>query len=127
MLRLGQGSLVAVCHREVATDEVREVSQSHASDSPVPGEDLDVRTARPDEGYRMAEDGVIPERYPLVALPKGGYRQRTRQNVIDSDGTAIIYDETLKGGTRLTRNFVCAAQEALHSHRCAASVGSRGG
>ena len=56
---------------------------------------------------RMAEDGVIDNRYPLVALPKGGYRQRTRLNVSDSDGTAILYNETLKGGTRLTRNL-CA-------------------
>jgi hypothetical protein len=56
---------------------------------------------------RMAEDGVIADRYRVVALPKGGYRQRTRLNVSDSDGTAILYDETLKGGTRLTRNL-CA-------------------
>jgi hypothetical protein len=55
----------------------------------------------------MAEDGVIPERYPLVPLPNGGYRQRTRLNVSDSDGTAILYNESLKGGTRLTRNL-CA-------------------
>src|ERR1700684_4463517 len=58
-------------------------------------------------GDRMAEDGVITERYPLVALPKGGYRQRTRLNVSDSDGTAILYNGSLKGGTRLTRNL-CA-------------------
>jgi hypothetical protein len=38
---------------------------------------------------RMAEDGVIADRYPLVPLPKGGYRQRTRLNVTDSDGTAM--------------------------------------
>jgi putative molybdenum carrier protein len=56
---------------------------------------------------RMAEDGVIASRYPLVPLPKGGYRQRTRLNVSDSDGTAILYNESLKGGTRLTRNL-CA-------------------
>jgi hypothetical protein len=58
-------------------------------------------------GDRMAEDGIIPERYPLMVLPKGGYRQRTRLNVSDSDGTAILYNESLKGGTRLTRNL-CA-------------------
>lgn len=58
---------------------------------------------------RMAEDGVIAERYPLIALPKGGYRQRTRQNVIDSDGTALLYYESLKGGIRLTRNL-CALE-----------------
>jgi hypothetical protein len=37
---------------------------------------------------RMAEDGIIPDRYPLVPLPSGGYRQRTRLNVSDSDGKA---------------------------------------
>ena len=56
---------------------------------------------------RMAEDGIIPERYPMTVLPKGGYRQRTRLNVSDSDGTAILYHESLKGGTRLARNL-CA-------------------
>jgi hypothetical protein len=56
---------------------------------------------------RMAEDGVIPARYPLTPLPNGGFRQRTRLNVTDSDGTAILYNESLKGGTRLTRNL-CA-------------------
>ena len=55
----------------------------------------------------MAEDGIIPARYPLITLPNGGVRQRTRLNVSDSDGTAIIYDESLQGGTRLTRNL-CA-------------------
>jgi hypothetical protein len=55
----------------------------------------------------MAEDGIIPERYPLIPLPNGGYRQRTRLNVSDSDGTAILYNDLLKGGTRLTRNL-CA-------------------
>jgi hypothetical protein len=56
---------------------------------------------------RMAEDGVIPERYPLTPLPKGGYRQRTRLNVVDSDGTAILYFDAFSGGMRLTRNL-CA-------------------
>jgi hypothetical protein len=58
-------------------------------------------------GDRMAEDGIIPERYPLVALPNGSYRQRTRLNVSDSDGTVVFYNELLKDGTRLTRNL-CA-------------------
>lgn len=41
-------------------------------------------------GDRSAEDGTIPERYPLTPLPGGGFRQRTRQNVADSDGTLIL-------------------------------------
>jgi hypothetical protein len=43
----------------------------------------------------------------LTPLPNGGYRERTRLNVVDSDGTAILYYESLSGGTRLTRNL-CA-------------------
>ncbi len=53
-------------------------------------------------GDRMAEDGVIPDRYPLTPLPHGNYRQRTRLNVVDSDGTLILYDRSLSDGTRLT-------------------------
>src|ERR1700733_15062343 len=56
-------------------------------------------------GDRMAEDGIIPDKYPMTVLPKGGYRARTRLNVSDSDGTAILYKESLTGGTRLTRNL----------------------
>ncbi len=40
---------------------------------------------------RMAQYGIIPEKYPVKELPKSGYRQRAKKNVIDSDGTVIIY------------------------------------
>jgi hypothetical protein len=40
-----------------------------------------------------------------MPLPNGGDRQRTRLNVVDSDGTAILYYESLSGGTRQTRNL----------------------
>jgi hypothetical protein len=53
----------------------------------------------------MAEEGVIPARYPLVPLVGGGYKARTRKNVQDSDGTAVIFNETLTGGTKLTRDL----------------------
>jgi len=54
---------------------------------------------------RRAEDGPIPQRYPLTPLPGAGYRERTRQNVIDSDGTAILFHKLLGGGTKLTRDL----------------------
>jgi Circularly permutated YpsA SLOG family len=60
---------------------------------------------------RRAEDGPIPVRYPLTPLPGGGYRERTRQNVIDSDGTAIVFYESLTGGTLLTRNLCVGAKK----------------
>jgi putative molybdenum carrier protein len=53
----------------------------------------------------MAEDGIVPDWYPLTILPNGNYRQRTRLNVVNSDGTAILYDGSLSGGTRLTRDL----------------------
>lgn len=54
---------------------------------------------------RSAEDGRIPDRYPLTPLAHGGYRARTRQNVLDSDGTVILAPGELIGGTLLTAQF----------------------
>lgn len=51
---------------------------------------------------RRAEDGTIPERYPLEETPSEAYEQRTAWNVRDSDGTLILTDGTLEGGTALT-------------------------
>lgn len=53
---------------------------------------------------RAAEDGAIPERYPLQQV-QGGYAQRTRRNVAESDGTLILYRGALTEGTRLTLEF----------------------
>jgi hypothetical protein len=54
---------------------------------------------------RMAEDGTIPDKYPVKELSKAGYRQRTERNVIDSDGTAIIYFGYPTGGAEQTIAF----------------------
>lgn len=62
---------------------------------------------------RLAEDGPIPASYPLEVLPGAGYTQRTRQNVIDSDGTAIIYFGRPTGGTANTIEF-CRAENKPH-------------
>lgn len=51
---------------------------------------------------REAEDGTIPIKYPVKELEGGGYRQRTKRNIIDSDGTVIIYYGYPAGGTELT-------------------------
>jgi Circularly permutated YpsA SLOG family len=53
-------------------------------------------------GDRAAEDGRIADRYPLTALPNAGYRERTRQNVIDRDGTVILSFGSLTGGSKAT-------------------------
>lgn len=52
---------------------------------------------------RKAEDGPLPARYQLRELASPDYRKRTRQNVIDSDGTLIVSHGVLSGGSQLTR------------------------
>jgi len=54
---------------------------------------------------RKAEDGVIPDKYPVVEWPGSGYRPRTLKNVRDSDGTLILYTRVLSTGTKFTRNL----------------------
>jgi hypothetical protein len=53
----------------------------------------------------LAEDGAIPPRYPLAELKDAGYQERTEQNVVDSDGTAIIFFGAPTGGTEQTLRF----------------------
>ena len=50
---------------------------------------------------RAAEDGPIPQRYPLNEAA-GGYAERTRRNVEESDGTLILHRGPLGEGTLLT-------------------------
>ena len=60
---------------------------------------------------RQAEDGPIPDSYPLVVLAGAGYRRRTIKNVQDSDGTVIVYSNALSGGTKLTRDMSIAEEK----------------
>ena len=55
---------------------------------------------------RLAEDGVIPDRYQLRESPEPDYLQRTEWNVKDSDATVIIsLASQLSGGSLATREF----------------------
>ena len=51
---------------------------------------------------RFDEHATIPARYPLTEMTSGGYKQRTIQNIVDSDGTLIFYFADLEGGTAET-------------------------
>jgi predicted Rossmann-fold nucleotide-binding protein len=51
---------------------------------------------------RKAEDGCIPDRYPLQETPFPDYKVRTEWNVKDSDGTLILTSGKPTGGTALT-------------------------
>jgi len=62
---------------------------------------------------RRSEAGKIPALYPVRELIGSGYRERTLRNVVDSDGTAIIFNTDLDGGTRLTAEL-CAQESKPH-------------
>ena len=51
---------------------------------------------------RRAEDGVIDPSYPLRETDSERYIVRTRENVVDSDATLIIYFGAIEGGTART-------------------------
>lgn len=52
----------------------------------------------------LAEDGTVPDKYPLIELSKGGYPARTERNVVESDGTLIQNVDKLPGVTKLTHD-----------------------
>jgi len=54
---------------------------------------------------RLAEDGTIPARYRLSETASSEYAERTEKNVLDSDGTLILYRGKLTGGTSLTQRL----------------------
>jgi hypothetical protein len=51
---------------------------------------------------RRAEDGTIPEHYPLAETPLARVVQRTFRNVRDSDATLVLIRGRAKGGTLAT-------------------------
>ena len=63
---------------------------------------------------RLDEFGKIPDRYPIQELPRGGFTERTLQNVKDSDGTVVVYPVELRGGTEQT---VCFCVELKRPHK----------
>ncbi|MDD5627954.1 MAG: putative molybdenum carrier protein [Elusimicrobia bacterium] len=54
---------------------------------------------------RRAEDGPVPERYPLQECDSPDYAVRTELNVIHSDATLILNRGKLDGGTSATVDF----------------------
>ncbi|WP_084154983.1 putative molybdenum carrier protein [Polycyclovorans algicola] len=80
---------------------------------------------------RAAEDGAIALKYQLTEVTDGGYRQRTRRNVADSDGTLIVNIGELSDGTYATKVFaqklgkpclVLQADDGVHAHNALAVV-----
>lgn len=73
------------------------------------GLDAALKAGIPVGGYcpkgRLAEDGIIPDIYPLQELESSESYYRTEQNVITSDATLILNKGILSQGTKLTYDF----------------------
>lgn len=54
---------------------------------------------------RRAEDGPLAGRYPLCETPSDAYAQRTAWNVRDADGTLVLTQGAVTGGTADTVAF----------------------
>ena len=48
---------------------------------------------------RAADDGPIPDKYPLLETADRDHMVRTENNVRDSDGSLLLYRDNLQGGT----------------------------
>jgi hypothetical protein len=51
---------------------------------------------------RLAEDGPIPEKYPVIELKSAEYAVRTEKNVVEADATLVLNCGGLSDGTALT-------------------------
>jgi hypothetical protein len=51
---------------------------------------------------RLAEDGTISDKYPMVELTTKTYPPRTKRNIAESDGTLILVRGKMGQGTKLT-------------------------
>lgn len=54
---------------------------------------------------RRAEDGPVPLMFDLVETASFNYAVRTEKNVVQSDGTLILFRNTITRGTGLTVQF----------------------
>ena len=54
---------------------------------------------------RKAEDGIIPVEYKMDEMDTEEYSTRTMKNVQCSDGTLILHQGKITGGTTLTDEF----------------------
>jgi hypothetical protein len=71
---------------------------------------------------RLAEDGIIPAVYLLQETEASEYAVRTERNVIDSDGTLVLYKERLQRGTLLTYRLAQKHQRPVMRVRLDRSV-----
>ena len=62
---------------------------------------------------RVAEDGIIPVEYKMDEMDTEEYSARTMKNVQCSDGTLILHQGEITGGTALTEEFCYLEKKAV--------------
>jgi hypothetical protein len=63
---------------------------------------------------RAAEDGVIPDRYPLRETPTDDPRDRTERNVSEADGTLVVSGAESSPGTAFTLACARGLERPVH-------------
>lgn len=62
---------------------------------------------------RKAEDGKVPNEYPLIETISASFTTRTRKNIEESDATLVFVDGGMSGGSLLTVEH-CKKKRKLH-------------
>ncbi|MFH1159827.1 MAG: putative molybdenum carrier protein [bacterium] len=62
---------------------------------------------------RLAEDGRIPDHYPLQETDSAEYAERTEKNILSANGTLILYSGIITGGTQYTYLFSKTVKKPL--------------
>jgi len=63
---------------------------------------------------RKAEDGLIPDHYPLEEANFESPQHRTKKNVDESDGTLILYITEPDEGTRFTLQYAKEGKKPVY-------------
>lgn len=81
------------------------------------GLDAGIEVGLPVGGYvpkgRLAEDGQVPDKYPMTETGSKDYKVRTKRNVLESDGTLIINIGPMVSGTALTARIALEHNKPL--------------
>ena len=71
--------------------------------------DFAIHNNLPYRGYcpkgRLNENGTIPDHYKLTETETSDYQERTWMNVNISNGTLVLYNDLITGGTDYTFNY----------------------
>jgi len=65
---------------------------------------------------RKNEDGIIPKDYLFIEMSNGNYKDRTKQNILESDGTLIISYYFMSPGTKLTKDLCFDLKKPLKQY-----------